>query len=71
MEQVLSGSNKVLLDTKGSGNNMVYLPLDKLIEQQRGATTRPPGAGTAAGSEASAQQPVPVDIVDPRARGVR
>jgi membrane protease subunit HflK len=34
VESVLSRSQKVVVDTKGS-NQMLYLPLDKLIEQQR------------------------------------
>ncbi len=33
MESVLSNAPKVLLDTKG-GNNLVYLPLDKLLEKR-------------------------------------
>jgi membrane protease subunit HflK len=33
LEQVLGGANKVLVDTKGSGN-MMYLPLDKLMERR-------------------------------------
>jgi membrane protease subunit HflK len=33
MEQVLGNTNKVLVDTKGSGNVM-YLPLDKLTERR-------------------------------------
>jgi membrane protease subunit HflK len=36
MEQVLGSSTKVIVDTKGTGN-MIYLPLDKLLEQ-RGQT---------------------------------
>jgi membrane protease subunit HflK len=32
MEQVLSSTSKVLVDVKG-GNNMLYLPLDKIIKQ--------------------------------------
>ncbi|WP_105200099.1 MULTISPECIES: FtsH protease activity modulator HflK [unclassified Pseudoalteromonas] len=32
MEQVLGSSSKVLVDVKG-GNNMMYLPLDKIMEQ--------------------------------------
>ncbi len=32
VESVLSNTNKVLLDAKG-GNNLMYLPLDKLIEK--------------------------------------
>lgn len=67
MEQVLAGSNKVLLDTKGTGN-MVYLPLDKILEQQR-ATTRPTDAP--ATNPSSAPQGAPAEGFDPRARGVR
>jgi membrane protease subunit HflK len=37
VESVLSNSKKVLLDTKGSGN-MLYLPIDKLMEQRGVAT---------------------------------
>jgi len=33
MEEVLGNTNKVLVDTKGTGN-MIYLPLDKLTEQR-------------------------------------
>jgi len=33
MEEVLGSTNKVLVDTKGTGN-MLYLPLDKLTEQR-------------------------------------
>jgi len=38
MEQVLGNSTKVLVDTKGSGN-MMYLPLDKLMERRAPALT--------------------------------
>lgn len=38
MEAVLASSKKVLIDTKGSGN-MIYLPLDKLMEQSRGGSS--------------------------------
>ncbi len=39
MEQVLGSSTKVIVDTKGTGN-MIYLPLDKLLEQ-RGLLRQP------------------------------
>jgi modulator of FtsH protease HflK len=35
IERVLKNSRKVLLDTKGDGSNLVYLPIDKLLEQGR------------------------------------
>ena len=64
MEQVLGNSSKVIVDTKGAGN-MVYLPLDKLLEQRaapRPAET-PPTIRHQDGSE--------VDAADPRARRER
>lgn len=38
MEEVLGNTNKVLVDTKGTGN-MIYLPLDKLLERRSPALT--------------------------------
>ena len=38
IERVLASSKKVVLDTKaGGGNNLIYLPIDKLMEQSRRA----------------------------------
>ena len=38
IERVLASSKKVVLDTGGSGSgNLVYLPIDKLLEQSRRA----------------------------------
>jgi modulator of FtsH protease HflK len=34
IEHVLKSSKKVVLDTSGSSGNLVYLPIDKLLEQQ-------------------------------------
>ncbi|HEY6643418.1 FtsH protease activity modulator HflK [Povalibacter sp.] len=50
MEEVLKSSKKVLLDTSGGSGNLIYLPIDKLMEQQ---TKRPrvettPAAGASA-----------------------
>lgn len=36
MQEVYSNTSKILVDTKGSGN-MLYLPLDKILERQAGA----------------------------------
>ena len=38
MEEVLGSTSKILVDSKG-GNNMMYLPLDKIMERQQSATT--------------------------------
>lgn len=37
LETVLASSKKVVLGTSGNGNNLVYLPIDKLLEQGRRA----------------------------------
>jgi membrane protease subunit HflK len=62
MEQVLGSSTKVIVDTKGTGN-MIYLPLDKLLEQrglQRLPVETPPTIRLEDGSS--------VEASDPRAR---
>lgn len=38
MEQVLSNSSKVMVDLGANGNNMVYLPLDKLLSNRSANT---------------------------------
>ena len=63
VESVLARSQKVVVDTKGN-NQMLYLPLDKLIEQQRRnneseISVVAPRAGAGAAEDAAA---------DPRAR---
>jgi membrane protease subunit HflK len=65
MEQVLGSSAKVLVDVEGTGN-MIYLPIDKLLEQRgaaRGAVDTPPTIRLEDGSELEAE--------DPRARKER
>ena len=60
MQQVLSSTSKIIVDTKGSGN-LLYLPLDKLMQQ----------GGAASLSEAQQSQrasPEPVVPVDPGPR---
>ena len=68
MEQVFGGASKVLVDTRGTGN-LVYLPLDKLMEQ-RGQWPR----GQVSVEPSQPQEPAPVGITsndDPRARRTR
>ncbi len=65
IEQVLGSSAKILVDVEGTGN-MIYLPIDKLIEQRspaRGTTDTPPTIRLEDGSELEAE--------DPRARRER
>jgi modulator of FtsH protease HflK len=37
IERVLASSKKIVLDTQGGAGNLVYLPIDKLLEQSRRA----------------------------------
>jgi membrane protease subunit HflK len=63
VEAVLGKTQKIILDTRaGAGGNMIYLPLDKLMER-RGTVTVQPANGV--GAEESAPG------VEPRQRGER
>ena len=69
MQQIYSNTTKVFVDSK-SGNNVLYLPLDKLVEQTRqrvadaaaasGATATPPAPGSAAAPSIAASAPAAV-----------
>lgn len=67
IEGVLKGAKKVVIDSKAAGSNLIYLPLDKLIdgrvrEADTGAPARPAGA---------AQTETETVTVDGRQRGER
>lgn len=49
IEEVLANSSKIFIDTESS-SNMMYLPLDRLMQGTRGATG---GSGSSAGSSGS------------------
>jgi membrane protease subunit HflK len=65
MEEVYRASNKVLLDVEGSGN-LLYLPVDKLLEQRGGSGS---GRSTSTGSNTTSTTTRPAD--DPRVRRTR
>jgi membrane protease subunit HflK len=69
MEEVLGSSSKVIVDTKGTGN-MIYLPLDKLMEQRgqprNGTVTVEPSTSLPVDGQADGQA-----RPDLRNRGVR
>lgn len=72
MEEIYSASNKVLVDS-GSGNNLLYLPVDKLLEQRRNsvATPAPRDSAPAAVTKPAATVAPPRDPADLRTRGAR
>jgi len=53
MQQVMSNVSKVMVDQK-NGNNLLYLPLDKLIQSTRGADTDAQGAPSKADNTSQA-----------------
>jgi modulator of FtsH protease HflK len=71
IERVLASSKKVVLDTGGAsgGNNLIYLPIDKLLEQSR----RPARAGNEPGItvEAADSADATTSAGDRRTRGSR
>lgn len=71
MEDVYANSNKVLMDT-GQGNNLVYLPIDKILEQRNSspAAASQPNQTPAASAAAEASTAIR-DREDRRTREAR
>ncbi len=71
MEEVLGRASKVIMDTEGSGN-LLYLPMDKLLER-RGTTADRPGTREPQASIRPMQLPEPIGDGrdDRRARVIR
>lgn len=60
MQQVFNNTTKVYVDSRSGGNNLLYLPLDKLIQQTGPEAPRPaaPASGApAAGASERGEQP--------------
>ena len=69
MQQILSNSSKVLVDQKG-GSNLLYLPLDKLIQSTNPGADIPSAAGKSA-NNAEQVAPQPAAAVEPAVPGGR
>ncbi len=54
MEAVLSGTNTVMVDVKG-GNNMIYLPLDKMMTQRQPTTVSSTGSANGSSDQPQSQ----------------
>jgi len=66
MQQVLSNSSKVVVDQK-NGSNLLYLPLDKLMQLSSGTSATVDTTGTKAVPDAVLPTPAPADV-SPRSR---
>jgi len=56
IESVLSDTNTVMVNVKDGANNMLYLPLDKMLQQQPPPST-PSSAANASTAQSVAEQP--------------
>lgn len=72
MEDIYANSSKVLIDAT-KGNNMIYLPVDKILEQRRQTTAAPTGQAlrTPAASAAAEASTATRDREDRRTREAR
>jgi membrane protease subunit HflK len=64
MQQMFSNTSKVMVDSKG-GNNLLYLPLDKLMQQSAG------DAGTVSAPRPAGAPPLPTEPAAPAAEATR
>ncbi len=75
MQAVLSNTSKVLVSGGEGSNNLLYLPLDRLMQQQGGGTVvNPPSAGLQGGTGAdpsAARLPAQLQQRDARTRETR
>jgi modulator of FtsH protease HflK len=68
IEDIMSKSKKVILDSKGgAGGNMIYLPLDKLLER----STPPRGVAPAPTTAPQQVEELQGVTIEGRNRGVR
>jgi modulator of FtsH protease HflK len=63
IEQIMQQTKKVVLDTRTGNGNMIYLPLDKLLERTAPRPAQAPAA--------PATEELPTVTIDGRSRGVR
>jgi len=61
MQQVFSNTSKVMVDAKGQGN-LLYLPLDKLMQATAAATAAQPAVAEANGQAARPAAPLSSDV---------
>ena len=67
MQQVYSNVSKVMVESR-SGSNLLYLPLDKIIQQAGGGSSAAAVAGGTTTDQAAAVPTPPAASTDPRSR---
>ena len=71
MESVLGNSTKIMTDTKGGGNNLLYLPLDKIMQQSQGDKSKKGSTDWSPSQSGSSSSSTSGQFVAPRSRGDR
>jgi membrane protease subunit HflK len=72
MQEVFSNTSKVLVTgNKGGQNNLLYLPLDKMIDSGRGGNAPVTGAASAASNEVNARAAADLQQQQTRSRESR
>ena len=65
MQTVVGNASKVLVDQKAGSNSLLYLPLDKLIQQSSPATSAPAAADPSAARQSTPPAAEPTVTLDP------
>jgi membrane protease subunit HflK len=59
IQEIMSNTSKVLIDQKGGGNNLLYLPLDKIMQMTAPTTSAPADSGGKPVESTPASEPLP------------
>ncbi len=71
MQEVLGNTSKVLVTGKEGQNNLLYLPLDKMIENRSSSSGNSSGIAAPAAADSASRGNSGLDIRDPRTRETR
>jgi len=71
MESVLSSSTKIMTDTEGGGNNLLYLPLDQIMKQTQSNNSKADATRWSPGKERTPISSSSGRVISPRSRGDR
>ena len=71
MQEVLGNTSKVLVTGKEGQNNLLYLPLDKMIENRSSGSGNSSGIAAPAAADSASRSNSGLDIRDPRTRETR
>ena len=71
MQELMSNTSKVLVTGEQGQNNLLYLPLDKMINSRGAASGQSPAASASGASTQTTRLPPELDPREVRTREVR